>query len=51
MMPRRNPIYGFGPRVLVMPGDVISSDRLIDQNPDPLARDQILRDDNSGRVD
>lgn len=36
---------------LVVPRDVISSDRLIDQNPDSFARDQILRDYNSGRVD
>jgi hypothetical protein len=44
-----NPIYGFGPRVSVLPGDMISGDRLIGR--DPFIRDQMLRAYNSGRVD
>jgi hypothetical protein len=46
-----NPIYGFGPRTTVQPGDVVSGDRLIARDPDPFIRDQLLRDYNSGRPD
>ena len=46
-----NPIYGFGPRTTVKPGDVISGDRLIVRDPNPFIRDQLLRDYNSGRPD
>jgi hypothetical protein len=46
-----NPIYGFGPRTTVQPGDVISGNRLIARDPDPFIRDQLLRDYNSGRPD
>jgi hypothetical protein len=46
-----NPIYGFGPRTTVQPGDVVSGNRLIARDPDPFIRDQLLRDYNSGRPD
>jgi hypothetical protein len=46
-----NPIYGFGPRTTVQPGDVISGNRRIARDPDPFIRDQLLRDYNSGRPD
>ena len=43
-----NPNGGFGPRVTVHPGDVVSGDRLIGRDPDPFIRDQLLRGYNSG---
>lgn len=46
-----NPIYGFGPRTTVQPGDVVSGNRVIGRDPDPAVRDQLLRDYNSGRPD
>lgn len=43
-----NPNYGFGPRVTVRPGDVVTGDRVIGRDPDPFIRDQMLRGYNSG---
>ena len=44
-----NPVYGFGPRVTVQPGDVLSGDRVIGRDPDPSIRDELLREYDSGR--
>ena len=44
-----NPNYGFGPRVTVQPGDVVSGDRVIGRDPDPSIRNEMLREYNSGR--
>jgi hypothetical protein len=43
-----NPAYGFGPRVTVRPGDVVSGNREIGRDPDPFIRGQLLRGYNSG---
>jgi hypothetical protein len=44
-----NPNYGFGPRVTVQPGDVVTGGRVIARDPDPFVRDQLLREYDSGR--
>jgi len=44
-----NPNYGFGPRVTVRPGDVVSGNRVIGRDPDAFIHDQLLREYNSGR--
>jgi hypothetical protein len=44
-----NPIYGFGPRVTVQPGDVVSGNRVVGRDTEPFIRDQLLREYNSGR--
>lgn len=31
-----NPIYGFGPRVTVQPGDVVSGNRVVGRDTDPV---------------
>jgi hypothetical protein len=47
-----NPVYGFGPRVTVQPGDVVSGNRVIGRDPDPSIQNQMLRGyDSGGRSD
>jgi hypothetical protein len=46
-----NPNYGFGPRVTVQPGDVVSGNKVIGRDPDPSIRNQLLREYDSGRRD
>jgi hypothetical protein len=46
-----NPNYRFGPRVTVLPGDVVSGNSVIGRDTDPFIRDQLLREYNSGRPD
>ena len=47
MMRRRIQHYGFGPRVIVQPNDVVSGNRVIGRDPDPF----ILRHYDSGWPD
>jgi hypothetical protein len=46
-----NPNYGFGPRVTVQPGDVVSGSRIIGRDPDPFIRGELLRHYDSGWPD
>ncbi len=46
-----NPHYGFGPRVIVQPNDVVSGNRVIGRDPDPFIRGEILRHYDSGWPD
>ncbi len=43
-----NPHYEFGPRVTVQPNDVLEGDSVIGRDPDPLIRDQLRREYDSG---
>ncbi len=46
-----NPRYGFGPRVIVRPNDVVAGDRVIGHHPGPFIRGEILRHYHSGWPD